>query len=185
MDTKLEKVDQTLVQETIQGHVGAYDELYLRYSGSVRSMLMTRCAGDEALAEDIMQEAFIKAFVNIRQFDPQYTFGQWITTIARNQFIDHTRRRRNVESHDSHNDTPSDQPDPEQRVINHQNNRELEQAIDRLPPRYGRIFKLRYLEELSYEEIAQELSMPMGTVKTQIHRARSRFLKEMGIESFE
>lgn len=184
MDTEFKIEDSQLVEQTIAGRAEAYDELYARYSGGVLTMLTTRCAGDSAQAKDIMQEAFIKAFVNISKFDAQYTFGQWIHTIARNLFIDHTRRRRS-EQQEVDTDTPCTMPNPEQTVINKQNNSELEAAIKRLPTHYRTIFELRYLQDLSYEEIAEKLAIPMGTVKTQIYRARERFMKETGLSRFE
>lgn len=184
MDSELKIEESQLVEQTLAGVTGAYDELYTRYSGSVLSMLIFRCAGDEQLAKDIVQEAFIKAFVNIEKFDAKYTFGQWIHTIARNLFIDYTRRRRN-ERGEMDTNTPCELPNPEQRVINKQNGRELEIALGKLPVHYRTIFSLRYISDLSYDEIAERQSMPMGTVKTQIHRARERFLRELGIVSFE
>lgn len=183
MDTELKIADSQLVEQTIAGNAEAYDKLYVRYSEGVLSTLTTRCSGDVARAKDIMQEAFIKAFVNIDKFDSQYTFGQWIHTIARNLFIDHTRRRRSQQQEVDTN-TPCTMPNPEQSVINTQNNNELEAAINRLPTHYRTIFELRYLQDLSYEEIVDKLEMPMGTVKTQIFRARERFMREMGLSRF-
>lgn len=180
MDSEFKIEDLKLVEQTKAGQVGAYDELYVRYNGGVLSMLTLRCGGDISLAKDLLQEAFIKAFVNIDKFDPRYTFGQWIHTIARNLFIDHTRRRR-IEGEPVDTNTPCTMPDPEQRVIIKQNNSELKATIDRLPVHYRIIFELRYLQDLSYEQIAQQLELPMGTVKTHIFRAREQFLREMGV----
>lgn len=183
MDSEF-KIDARLVEETIRGRREAYDELFVRYSSQVQAMLTVRCLGNESQAKDITQEAFIKAFVNIEKFDPQYTFGQWIYTIARNLFIDYTRRRRS-ESCEVDHEIPCYQPNPEQRVINSQNNRRIEEALHRLPIHYQKVFELRYMQDISYEEIAQELNLPLGTVKTQIHRARERFMRELGIISFD
>lgn len=181
MDTEF-KVDIQLIEETIAGRREAYDELFAKYSGQVLHMLVRRCCGDEDQAKDIMQETFIKAFVNIEKFDTKYTFGQWIYTIARNLFIDHTRRKRSSMINEVDLDTPCGQPDPEQRVISRQNNRKIEEAISRLPQNYQDVFELRYMRDMSYEEIAVALSIPIGTVKTHIHRTRERFLKEFGVK---
>lgn len=173
-----------LLERALRGDRHAFDELAQGYSSSIRSMLISRNVSS-ADAQDILQETFIKAYVNLEKFNPEYTFGQWIYTIARNLFIDFTRRRRDDFLDVDGSDTPCTTPNPEQSVINEQNGRQLLDALERMPRNYRRMIELRFYSDLSYEEISQRLGMPMGTVKTQIHRAREKFIKELGILHYD
>ncbi|CDN32211.1 RNA polymerase sigma factor SigW [Mucinivorans hirudinis] len=163
-----------LVEETIAGCRESYDELFARYRSQVLAMLTLRCGADQA--QDIMQEAFIKGFLNIEKFDNHFSFGGWIFTIARNLAIDYSRRKRG-NALEICPETPSSLPDPEQSVIQRQFRSKIENIIRKMPANYRIVFELRYIEELSYEEIATQLGMPIGTVKTQIHRVREKFVR--------
>lgn len=177
-----QKIDLQLISEALRGNTSAFDELFARYESQIRSMLAQRCLSRDD-AKDILQETFIRAYLNLEKFQPQYAFGQWIHTIARNLFIDYTRRRKGdyIEIESGHYETPCLAPNPEECVISKQNSRKLEQVLTTMPENYRIIIELRFFRELSYEEISEKLNMPMGTVKTQIHRARERFLKELNI----
>ena len=112
----------------------------------------------------------------------QYTFGQWIYTIARNTFIDYVRRKRDdTVSIDNLREAGGlstwNEPNPEERMITHQNRARIEAFLDRMSPRYKELIELRFFKEYSYEEIASHLNLPMGTVKTQIHRAREQLCR--------
>ena len=173
-------LDGELIERAMAGDNMAYDTLFGRYRQSLLSMLQQKCQGGDQ-AEDILQETFVKAYLNLDRYDPGYTFGQWIYTIARNLFIDYTRKKRdNYLSLDSPYElnTPSDTLTPEERIISNQNSSQLDKILEELPERYRKMVELRFWGELSYEEIAEKLGMPIGTVKTQIHRARAR-LTEM------
>lgn len=179
------EIDAALVEQIRAGKPEAFDTLFARHSGRVLEMLVARCGGDRAAAKDIMQEAFIRAFVNIDKFNERYSFGGWIYTIARNLHIDYKRRSKQQERQEVDLETPCCQPNPEQRIISSQNSSRIDAAVERLSEHYKVIFDLRYMQDLSYEEISQHLNIPLGTVKTQIHRARERFLRELGVLSFE
>ncbi len=113
-----------------------------------------------------------------RSYSPEYTFGQWVYTIARNTFIDFVRRRQDDLSIDERFTAPaSSSPTPEERFINLQQRTQIEGYLERLSPRYRQLIVLRFFDELSYEEIAAKLSLPLGTVKTQIHRAREQMCR--------
>jgi len=168
--------DQQLVGRAASGDNQAYDMLFDRYRPSLLSMLQQKCQGGDQ-AEDILQETFVKAYLNLAQYDPKYTFGQWIYTIAKNLFIDYTRKRR--EKHISLDrpyemNTPSDTQTPEERIISNQSGNQLNILLLQLPEHYRTMVELRFWGGYSYEEIAEKLNMPLGTVKTQIHRARVR-----------
>ncbi len=179
--------DQQLVDRVLQGDALAFEQLFNRYRGSIHQLYLQRTAGNADDTDDLLQEAFVKAYLNLHRYNPAYTFGQWIYTIARNTFIDYVRRRRDdTVSIDNTSDTAGyiaahSTPSPEESLINDQNRRQLESFINKMTPRYRQLIELRFFREFSYEEIAAELSLPMGTVKTQIHRAREqlcRFISE-------
>lgn len=171
--------DQQLIEQALGGNPSSYGILFDRYRGQLYAATLQKC-GDRHDTQDIIQETFVKAYLNLCHYDSRYTFGQWIYTIARNLFIDYTRKKRtqrgtvSIDRNDEIN-TPSDSPNPEERIISHQNRSELSALMDQLPPHYRTMIELRFMNEYSYEEIAQRLAMPIGTVKTQIHRARERF----------
>ncbi|MFI3289721.1 MAG: RNA polymerase sigma factor [Rikenellaceae bacterium] len=176
--------DKLLVEWTLEGDNVAFEFLIMRYSESINRLVMSRLGGDSAQdADDLMQESFIKVYVNLHRYNPKYTFGQWIYTIARNTFIDYHRRRQDELSLDERFITTPEARnlDPEQSIINSQKRTQIEEGIAHLSPRHQELFRMRFLEEYSYEEIAEKLSMPLGSVKTNIHRARvqmCRFITE-------
>ena len=129
-------------------------------------------------ADDLLQETFIKVYINLHRYSTSYTFGQWVYTIARNTFIDFVRRRQEDLPIDDRFTSPaSSAPTPEESVINLQQRTQIEHYLERLTPRYRQLILMRFFEEYSYEEIAAKLSLPLGTVKTQIHRAREQMCR--------
>ena len=174
---KYEKIsDKRLIEMATGGDNRAYDTLFGRYRDGLLSMLQQKCQGGDQ-AEDILQETFVKVYLNLDRYDPKYSFGQWIYTIGKNLFIDYTRKKR--ENHISLDrpyelNAPSDALTPEERIISSQNSSQLDKMLEELPDHYRKMVELRFWGELSYEEIAEKLNMPIGTVKTQIHRARAR-----------
>lgn len=133
-------------------------------------------------AEDLTIEAFGKAFNSLGQYTPHYAFSTWLYKIANNNCIDYLRKKKNRiypvdnkrdgEESNSLNEVPSSILDPEERVIKEQKAEMLKAIVKNLKPRYSHLIQLRYYEELSYEEIAQKLEIPIGTVKAQLFRAR-------------
>ncbi len=178
--------DQQLVADAVEGDTAAFEHLFNRYRDSMRQLYVQRMA-DADDADDLLQETFIKVYLNLDRYDASYTFGQWIYTIARNTFVDYVRKRRDDVSIDtiplggaamvSSNGGLT----PEESFIRSQQQAQLEHHLHRMSPRYRKLIELRFFREYSYEEIAAELKLPMGTVKTQIHRAREqlcRFITE-------
>ena len=172
--------DNELVERARNNDTAALEQLFLRYREDLLS-LYSHKTGSEADAMDMLQETFIKVYVNLHRFNPEYTFSQWIHTIARNTFIDHTRRRKEavlsmdkVENGQLVTNPPSQTPTPEQEMIISQSNSVFNAMLESLPEKYRTMIILRFFKEYSYEEIAEKLSMPIGTVKTQIHRAREK-----------
>jgi len=160
----------------------AYAELMKRYKKPVYHMIlkMVRNVDD---AEDLTIEAFAKAFKNLERFKKDYTFSTWLFRIATNNAIDFIRKKK-LETLSLDSTFKADDGDtisidvedhnlnPQEEAIKSQKIEMVRLFVDKLPPKYQRLVKLRYFEELSYEEIAQELDAPLGTVKAQLHRAR-------------
>ncbi|MFG6341490.1 MAG: sigma-70 family RNA polymerase sigma factor [Alistipes sp.] len=169
--------DRRLVELALEDDDTAFEYLFDRYRDAIRRLLVQR-SGNASDADDLLQETFIKVYINLHKYSPEYTFGQWVYTIARNTFIDFVRRRQDDLSIDERFTAPaSSSPTPEERFINLQQRTQIEGYLERLSPRYRQLIVLRFFDELSYEEIAAKLSLPLGTVKTQIHRAREQMCR--------
>jgi RNA polymerase sigma-70 factor (ECF subfamily) len=171
-------IDQAVEEKDQQ----AYAALMKRYKKAVYFMIlkMIRDADD---AEDLTMEAFAKAFKNIHRFKKDYTFSTWLFRIATNNAIDFIRKKKlktmslnTTMSDDSGNsvtiDVEDDDNNPQDEFIKSQRIEMVRIFVDKLPAKYRKLVQLRYFDELSYEEIAQELEKPLGTVKAQLHRSR-------------
>ena len=178
--------DQEVVLQARAGLEAAYRELIRRYERPVFALLF-RMVRDRELAEDLAQETFIKALNAIESYRPEFKFSSWIFKIANNAAIDHLRRRElDTLSLDGspHAETPeamqatalqigARQESPLDTVEAKELGSEIEAAIGRLRPEYRSCILLRHVEGRAYEEIAEILDLPLGTVKTYIHRARN------------
>ena len=166
--------DKDLVKMSLVGDQMAFEYLFNRYSDAIRRLFLQLYTSVED-TEDLLQETFIKVYINLHRYSADYTFGQWVYTIARNTHIDFERRRQEDLSIDDKFSAPAaSTPSPEESLISMQQRTQIEHYIECLPSQYRQLFKMRFLEDYSYDEIAEKLHLPMGTVKTQIHRARER-----------
>jgi RNA polymerase sigma-70 factor (ECF subfamily) len=172
--------DYRLVQKAKKGDQQAYAELMGRYRDSIYYMLL-KMVNNTSDAEDLMIEAFGKAFKSIDQYTPSFAFSTWLFKIATNNCIDFIRKRRtstiSIDQTSEDQDTQSitiqsDTPDPEEHMIIDQRIKLLRDVVSKLKPRYKTLVELRYFNEYSYEEISNELELPIGTVKAQLFRAR-------------
>jgi RNA polymerase sigma-70 factor, ECF subfamily len=168
--------DQEVVLMARAGREAAYRELIRRYERPIFALLF-RMVRDRELAEDLSQETFIKALNAIESYRPEFKFSSWIFKIANNAAIDHLRRRElDTLSLDGspHAETPEAmQESPLDTVEAKELGGAIEIAIGRLRPEYRSCILLRHVEGRAYEEIAEMLDLPLGTVKTYIHRARN------------
>jgi RNA polymerase sigma-70 factor, ECF subfamily len=178
--------DQEVVLLARGGREAAYRELVRRYERPVFALLY-RMVRDRELAEDLAQETFVKALNAIDSYRPEFKFSSWIFKIANNAAIDHLRRRElDTLSLDGspHAETPeamqatalqigARQESPLDAVEAKELGGAIETAIGRLRPEYRSCILLRHVEGRAYEEIAEILDLPLGTVKTYIHRARN------------
>ncbi len=178
--------DQEVVAEATRGREAAYRELVRRYERPVFSLIY-RMVRNRELAEDLSQETFIKVLNALASYRPEYKFSSWVFKIANNAAIDHLRRREldtlSLEG-SPHADTAEKieatalqigekAESALDAVANKELGTEIEQAIARLRPEYRTCILLRHVEGRAYEEIAEMLNLPLGTVKTYIHRARN------------
>ena len=169
--------DSQLVELASEGDQHAFEYLFTRYREALTRLFEQRL-GDKDTAADLLQETFIKVYLHLGDYSRSYTFGQWIYTIARNTLVDHLRRRSNDLSIDERFRAPqATTPSPEESVIMNQSRTHFYSAIDELSEEYRQIIEMRFLEEYSYEEIAEKLGRPINTVKTQIRRAKAAVCK--------
>ncbi len=183
--------DQEVVAWALEGLEAAYQELISRYQRPVFSLIY-RMVRDRELAEDLTQETFIKVLNAIDRYRPEYKFSSWIFKIANNAAIDHLRRKEldtlslegapYATTQERIEATALQIGDRSESPLEELEARELggaiEQAIAALRPEYRSCIMLRHIEGRPYEEIADILDLPLGTVKTYIHRARAE-LKEL------
>lgn len=174
--------DYRLVQLAIKGDQKAYADLMDRYRDSIYFLLL-KMVNNKDDADDLTIEAFGKAFKNLKQYTPNYAFSTWLFKIASNNCIDFIRRKKKrtlsidkiLENDDGTETTihlKSEMLDPEEKFVQKQKIKLLHELVKKLKPRYRELVELRYFKELSYEEIAQQLDIPLGTVKAQLFRAR-------------
>ncbi len=186
--------DLKLIKRCKRGEEAAFADLLARYRNAIYGLCfrMTRRSED---ARDLAQEVFIKVFSLLDRYDESYAFSSWIFRIATNHCIDHLRRNRlRFLSLDGYRDAEGDEiemqlphkgPQPDRLLENSEAMERLEEVIGDLPPHYRAIILLRHDQELSYEEIATILDLPLGTVKARIHRARNLVVKMLHERSYD
>ena len=177
------KRDIELVEAARNGSEKAYADLMRRYKDTIYFMLL-KMVNNRTDAEDLTIEAFGKAFTNIHQYTPQYAFSTWLFRIASNNAIDFMRKKRAVTvpleptsgdrsvSGEYNYNARAEGHNPEESIIRDQNSQILRKMVAKLKPRYRKLLELRYFQEYSYDEIAKELDLPLGTVKVQLFRSR-------------
>jgi RNA polymerase sigma-70 factor, ECF subfamily len=184
--------DRELATRAARGHEAAFRELLTRYERPVFSLIF-RMVRDRTLAEDLSQEAFIRAFNAIGTYKTSYKFSNWILKIANNHTIDHLRKRKldtvsidgsphartAEEANQSRVIIESRDETPAEYVENRELGGQIETAIGGLREEYRTVIVLRHVEGYAYEEIADIMDLPLGTVKTYLHRARGELRKSL------
>lgn len=161
------------------GDQHAYAELMNHYRDSLY-FTMLKMTGDQHDADDLTIEAFGKAFKNLTQYTSEYAFSTWLFKIATNNCIDFMRKKSkgnltmnsDIGEDDMSSQVKTLSPDPEEQFIIGQKIHLMREVVQRLKPHYKKLIELRYFKEYSYEEIVQELDLPLGTVKAQLFRSR-------------
>ena len=176
--------DEDVVSRIRAGDTALFEILMRRYNQRLyrvaRSIL-----GDEAEAEDVMQQAYVNAYVNLSQFAERARFATWLTKIAVYEALSRVKRRRRAaldplpESEEGEDMLPSRAPDAEHRAYAREMQGFIESAIETMPEVYRTTFVLREIEGLSVSEVADCLDISTDTVKTRVHRARARLREEL------
>jgi RNA polymerase sigma factor (sigma-70 family) len=180
--------DSQLVARARRGNQAACREIVCRYQRSIFNLIV-RMVHERTLAEDLSQETFLKAFSRLDRYDPQYKLSNWLFKIAHNTVIDHLRRRkgemlpldvldRGHEVPDSLTRDPAVN-DPLEGLVRAEIAQTIECALAGLRPEYRQVVVLRYHEDLSHEEIAHVMDLPVGTVKSHLHRARAQLAEAL------
>lgn len=179
------KRDLELVEQALTGDQRAYTQLMSEYRENIYYMML-KMVNNKDDAEDLTIEAFGKAFKRLAQYKPDFAFSTWLFKIASNNCIDFLRKQKKaklVSIDEGFNNDDGEEPqggmdikakglNPEQALMKGQRITEMHRIVEQLKPKYRTLVDLRYFQELSYEEIAEELDLPLGTVKAQLFRAR-------------
>ncbi len=178
--------DRELVQSAIRGGDGGFEELVRRYQRPI-SAYVYRMVGDYEAALDLTQEIFIKVYGSLSRYRPEFKFSTWIYKIAHNAAVDHLRRN-SVREHSLVNGSEGDQyelpiesgnPSPEQESERAERRLEIEAVVGSLPAPYRELIILRHSQDLTYEEIVEVTSLPLGTVKNRLFRARELMRQQL------
>ena len=166
--------DQEIVRLCLSGDADAYEALVERYGGRVYNIAL-RITHDPDSARDCAQDAFIRAYRALHQYDPVHPFGPWLFRITTNASLNVVQRARGreitVEELPEHPEPPD--AGPELSAVRREDVQEVLDAMALLPPAYRAALTLRHLQQLSYQEVSDALGLPLGTVKTHLHRARA------------
>nr|WP_276358065.1 RNA polymerase sigma factor SigW [Cohnella sp. YIM B05605] len=184
----MEAMDARLARLARKGDQRAFAELVSMYKDKLYH-LAYRMIGNRQEAEDVVQDAFLRVFKNLDRYDENQKFSTWIYRIATNLCIDRLRKRRNVYSLDSESSEhegldgyamlPSDERTPESELLLSETQKIVQEAMDTLPAKYKGVMVLRYMQDLSLQEISDVLGMPVTTVKTRVHRGREFLRKKL------
>ena len=171
-----EDILQTHIREAKEGNQTSYNFLLNRYWNDVQRFLQQK-TNDENEAEDITVITFSKAFDKLEQYNNEYSFKTWILTIARNLLIDEQRKKKNntvylQQEKKEFQNIVDDTPSPEDKIIIEQNLAQLQKNIKELKPKYQEMIQLRYFQELSYKEIAEQSGESINNVKVKLLRAK-------------
>ncbi|MCX7909052.1 MAG: RNA polymerase sigma factor [Ignavibacteria bacterium] len=186
--------DFAIVQEILGGNINLFEKLQNKYKKPL-SLLISRMVHNSEDVRDIVQETFIRAYTNLKYFKKEFSFHSWLFKIASNLCIDYLRKKRiqkisieqpySTGEDDRHFDYPDTESDTYNKIILSERNNALYQAIEMLPEHYRQVIILRHFEELDYQEISKRLSLPLGTVKVQLFRARKALLDILRGKKFE
>jgi RNA polymerase sigma-70 factor (ECF subfamily) len=183
--TEKAKQDLILIEKALKnGDQRAYSSLMAKYRDPIFFMLLEKIS-DKELAQELTIEALGKAFNKLHLYTPNFAFSTWLFTIARNNAIDFLRKKKlptfsidqtkkGEDGSEISFDIKDDGLDPENFLLKKQRLQIVRQIVSSLEPKYRRLVRLRYFKEYSYQEIADELKMPVGTVKAQLFRSREQ-----------
>ena len=176
------------IKQVLKGDQSAYEDIVNLYQHKLYQVSY-RMLGNKEEAEDITQEAFVRAYINLHSFDQKRKFSTWIYRIATNLCIDRIRKKKpdyhldaevaGTDGLDMYSQIAADEQLPEEALEQMELQERIQYEISRLPDKYRAVIVLKYIEELSLQEISDILEMPLGTVKTRIHRGREALRKQL------
>ena len=184
------KRDLILINRALEtGDPAAYSELMRHYRDRLYFSIYEK-VGDQEISKDLTIESLGKAFKKLHLYKPDFAFSTWLFTVAKNHSIDYLRKNKlptfsidkmmiDDEGKKTNFDLKSGDSNPEQLLMKKQRIKILRNIVNQLKPKYRDLVKLRYFKEFSYDEIAEELQLPLGTVKAQLHRSREQLFKIM------
>lgn len=179
--------DDKFVKRAIKGDQDAYKQLMDKYQKPLYFHVLKMVRNHEQV-EDLVQEAFMKAFNNLNSYNTNYAFSTWLYRITTNHTIDYLRKKKlkttsindPVKTKDGEMEIQiSDDAETDRDIIRKERKKIIHNAINDLPKKYRKVIEMRHLQELSYQEIADQLDLPLGTVKAHIFRAREMLYKEL------
>ena len=181
-------LENRLARLALKGDQQAFAELVDLYQDKLYHMAY-RMLSNRQEAEDVVQDAFLRVYKNLDRFDETLKFSTWIYRIATNLCIDRLRKRKptysldaesqDYEGLDGYSMIPSDDKTPESELILSDTQRIIHQAMESLPPKYKSVMMLRYIQDLSLQEVGDILDMPVTTIKTRVHRGREFLRKKL------
>lgn len=172
--------DREAVERCLAGEAEAFSTLVERYGGRVYNIAL-RITNDADAAADCAQEAFIRAYRALHQYDPALPFGPWLYRIVTNTSLNHVQRWHAHESpvEEFPDRAEPEEAGPESSILRREALDEVLAAMAELPAHYRAALTLRHLQQLSYQEVADTLDIPLGTVKTHLHRARAALVARL------
>lgn len=178
--------DREWVAQALNGDEAAFQKIMDKYRVPIYHHIY-KMVREKREVDDLVQEAFIKAFGSIGSYSTNFAFSTWLYKIATNHTIDYLRKKKlktvsidkPVKTRDGEMDVelPDATYRPDRHIVTDQRNELIQEAINNLPPKYYRVIVMRHQQEKSYDEIARELDLPLGTVKAHIFRARELLYK--------
>lgn len=187
----MHNIETRLAKLAKQGDRGAFSDIVEIYKDKLYH-LAYRMTGNRQEAEDIVQETFLRVYRSLDRYDEALKFSTWIYRICTNLCIDRLRKRKasysldadvsEGEGTDWYSMLPSEEPTPEGRLMLSETQRRIREAIDTLPEKYKSVVILRYMHDMSLQEIGDVLDMPVTTVKTRVHRGREFLRKKMELD---
>lgn len=180
--------DETYVKDALKGDQRAYQKLTEKYRRPLQ-FHVSKMVKESEQVEDLVQEALVKAFDNLESYNTNYAFSTWLYRITTNHTIDYLRKKKlKTTSIDKPIKTgdgeltielPDDDAETDRAIIKRQRKKIITAAIKNLPDKYRTVIEMRHIEELSYQEISEQLDLPLGTVKAHIFRAREMLYKAL------
>lgn len=181
--------DEAIIRDVLAGNINSFALLERKYRRIVSFLIRKMIRNDEDV-EDLVQDTFVKAYAALPSFQFEYPFSRWLYKIASNRCIDHLRKRRFLQvsldepistrdGGDLYMDPPDQEQTPDVALLARERFALLKEALETMPDKYREVIRLRHEEELEYQEIADKLNQPLGTVKAHLFRARKLLYKKL------